>query len=80
MDIQMPVMDGIEATKRIRNSQTGAKADIPIIALTSYAMTGDQERFRAAGMDAYLGKPVRWADLRDALEAAYRKNRDRHAD
>ena len=80
MDIQMPVMDGVEATKRIRNSQAGAKADIPIIALTSYAMAGDQERFLAAGMDAYLGKPVRWADLWDALEAAYRKSRDLHAD
>ena len=77
MDIQMPVMDGVEATRQIRNSQTGAKADIPIIALTSYAMAGDRERFLAAGMDAYLGKPVRWDELKEALESAYRKNRGR---
>ena len=73
MDIQMPVMDGIETTKRIRNSHAGAKADIPIIALTSYAMAGDQEKFLAAGMDAYLSKPVQLADLTQAIKAACRK-------
>ena len=64
MDIQMPVMDGVEATRAIRSStDAGARADIPIIALTSYAMTDDREKFLAAGMNAYLGKPVRLEDL-----------------
>ena len=72
MDIQMPVMDGVEATKHIRSSQTGAKARIPIIALTSYAMTGDREKFLAAGMDAYLGKPVQFADLLQVLTTVCR--------
>ena len=70
MDIQMPVMDGVEATKHIRNSQAGAKARIPIIALTSYAMSGDREKFLGAGMDAYLGKPVQLSDLLEALTTA----------
>jgi PAS domain S-box-containing protein len=75
MDVQMPVMDGVEATKRIRGAQAGTKADIPIIALTSYAMAGDREKFIAAGMDEYLSKPVRLADLQAAL-AACRKKKD----
>ena len=63
MDIQMPIMDGIEATKKIRTSQTEPKASIPIIALTSYAMAGDRENFLAAGMTDYLSKPTNLADL-----------------
>ncbi|BHH82656.1 PAS domain S-box protein [Desulforhopalus sp. 52FAK] len=59
MDVQMPVLDGIETTKRIRNSEIfKAVCNIPIIALTAYAMAGDQERCLAAGMDSYLSKPV----------------------
>jgi PAS domain S-box-containing protein len=67
MDIQMPVMDGIEATKIIRNSGVGAKADIPIIAMTSFAMAGDREKFLAVGMDHYISKPVHLDDLMQAL-------------
>ena len=74
MDIQMPVMDGIEATKAIRNSDAGAKADIPIIALTSFAMAGDREKFLAAGMNDYLSKPVHLDDLKAALDRVMKRN------
>jgi len=56
MDIQLPDMDGLEATKRIRASE--ADGDIPIIALTSYAMAGDRERALAAGCTGYIEKPI----------------------
>lgn len=56
MDIQMPVMDGIEAIK-ILKSDTETK-DIPVIALTSYAMEGDRERFMREGFNGYISKPI----------------------
>jgi len=59
MDIQMPVMDGLQATAAIRNDpDLGDKSRIPIVAMTAYAMTGDSERFLAGGMDAYVSKPL----------------------
>jgi len=73
MDIQMPVMGGIEATKTIRNSGVGAKAEIPIIAMTSFAMAGDREKFLAAGMDHYISKPVHLDDLKQALATVCKK-------
>jgi signal transduction histidine kinase/ligand-binding sensor domain-containing protein/ActR/RegA family two-component response regulator len=63
MDVQMPDMDGLEATRRIRQLEEVSKRHIIIIALTAHAMKGDQERFLESGMDAYLGKPVRSPDL-----------------
>jgi CheY-like chemotaxis protein len=58
MDVSMPVMDGIEACQRIRGSRNSRKRDIPIIALTAYAMAGDKEKFLAAGMSGYVAKPI----------------------
>ncbi|GAB6113236.1 PAS domain S-box protein [Desulfomicrobium salsuginis] len=64
MDIQMPVMDGVQATMAIRQSESlRGKRRVPIIAMTAYAMTGDREKFLTAGMDGYIAKPVVVADL-----------------
>ncbi len=57
MDVQMPVVDGLEATRRIR-AMGGARSAIPIIAMTANAMTGVEAEYRAAGMDDYISKPV----------------------
>ncbi len=72
MDVQMPVLNGVEATRTIRESTTlGAKKDIPIIALTAYAMLGDREKFLEAGMNDYLAKPVKMEDFVKVLERIY---------
>ena len=69
MDIQMPVMDGVEATRRIRSDKTGAfDPDIPIVAITAYAMEGDKQKFLDAGMSAYLSKPVDVQALKNVLK------------
>jgi CheY-like chemotaxis protein len=69
MDIQMPVMDGIEATRAIRSApELIHAATIPIIAMTAYAMSGDREKFLAAGMDDYIAKPVSIQELRKVME------------
>jgi len=73
MDIQMPELDGVEATRRIRALQQGSwRPHATIVALTAYAMPGDRERFINAGMDAYLGKPVQEQDLISVLDSLTR--------
>jgi PAS domain S-box-containing protein len=69
MDVQMPVLDGVEATKAIRELDAAASRPAShIIAMTAYALSGDREKFLAAGMNDYISKPVQTADLVRALE------------
>ena len=70
MDVQMPLMDGYEATRRIRAHEGRLRRRVPIIALTANAMKGDEELCLQAGMDLYVPKPIGLEPLRVALEAA----------
>ncbi len=67
MDVQMPVMDGLEATRRIRLHEANVGGRVPIIAMTARAMKGDRQRCLEAGMDSYVAKPVRRHELHSAL-------------
>ena len=68
MDIQMPVMDGLEATRCLRLESNPDLAKIPVVALTALAMPGDEQRCLAAGANEYLTKPVKFVDLLDAVK------------
>lgn len=68
MDVQMPVMDGFEATQTIRKSEDPKKANLPIVAMTAHALKGDAERCLEAGMDGYLSKPVNAKELLDLIQ------------
>ena len=72
MDVQMPVMDGFEATKMIRTLEEKLNIHIPIVAMTAHAMKGDKEKCLAVGMDHYLSKPVNPDELYSVVEK-YRK-------
>ena len=65
MDIQLPGMDGLEATTILKNDP--ATKDIPIVALTSYAMRGDEEKARQAGCDGYITKPINTRTFLDTI-------------
>ncbi len=68
MDVQMPEMDGLDATRIIRGLERGTGRRIPIVAITGYALEGDKERCLKAGMDGYLAKPVGMDDLFRVVE------------
>lgn len=70
MDVQLPGMDGLEATRRLRSDP--ATRAIPVVMLTAYAMRGDDEKMRAAGCDGCVSKPFRYAELLAAVEAVLR--------
>jgi CheY-like chemotaxis protein len=69
MDVQMPVMDGFEATASIRRREQLSGTHIPIVAMTAHAFKGDQEKCLAIGMDAYLSKPIRQQELYATIES-----------
>ena len=68
MDVQMPEMDGLEATRALRDTEQGSGIHLPVIALTAHAMKGDLDRCLAAGMDGYLSKPIPAAELLRTIE------------
>lgn len=74
MDVQMPEMDGFQATETIRAAEKPGSR-VPVIALTAHAMKGDRERCLKAGMDAYLAKPIRPAELYDLIASLAGKRR-----
>ncbi len=77
MDVQMPVMDGLEATRKIRDPKTKVlDHDIPIIAMTAHAMEGDRDRCLEAGMNDYIPKPVSIQNLAQTLDKWIRKQTD----
>jgi two-component system, sensor histidine kinase and response regulator len=72
MDVQMPEMDGLEATRIIRKKEQAAGSRVPIVAMTAHAMKGDRERCLEAGMDAYISKPVHIEELLQVTEGLTR--------
>jgi CheY-like chemotaxis protein len=70
MDIQMPRMDGFEATAAIRESEKVTSGPVPIVVMTAHALVRDQEKCLASGMDGYVSKPIRTSELFATIERA----------
>jgi len=75
MDVQMPEMDGLEATTELRKMELGKQLHQPVVALTAHAMKGDREKCVEAGMDGYLTKPIKSAELDAVLQIYATQNR-----
>ena len=75
MDIQMPEMDGLEATIAIRNKEKSTGGHIPIIAMTAHVLNGDQEQCLSAGMDGYISKPIRTDEMYTTIERVIAANK-----
>jgi CheY-like chemotaxis protein len=71
MDVQMPEMDGLAATRELRRRETIVGRRTPVVAMTAHAMRGDRERCLEAGMDDYLCKPIRLRDVSDKLDELF---------
>jgi two-component system, sensor histidine kinase len=76
MDIQMPEMDGVEATRIIRESEKKVVRHIPIVAITAHAIQGDREKYLSCGMDEYIAKPFQIEELYNVIEKVYKKGFD----
>ena len=76
MDIQLPDMDGLEATRQLRADPR--TRDIPVIAVTAYAMRGDEETMREAGCDGYITKPIQYRAFLEEVEAVVKHMRGAH--
>jgi signal transduction histidine kinase/CheY-like chemotaxis protein len=80
MDVQMPELDGFQATAVIREKERGSGLHIPIVAMTAHAMKGDKERCLAAGMDGYISKPIHAESLMNVIEAIVSETPTRRSD
>jgi CheY-like chemotaxis protein/HPt (histidine-containing phosphotransfer) domain-containing protein len=77
MDIQMPIMGGVQATQFIRTAEINTGRRVPIVAMTAHALKGDREKYLAAGMDGYVSKPIRTDLLRSEIARAMKITRNR---
>jgi two-component system, sensor histidine kinase and response regulator len=75
MDIQMPILDGLTATRQIRDAESEGRSYTPIIAMTAHAMKGDRERCLESGMDGYVSKPIDRKALKEAIASAVKGSR-----
>lgn len=73
MDVQMPMMDGLEATRILREREKTSGQHVPIVAMTAYAMKGDKEKCLEAGMDGYVSKPISAQELFETIEGLFQK-------